>query len=391
MYSTMSRYSRKRNRSRSRSNSSYRSKPFEHLKLMKKKKSPRYSESYKSIEFSELNNVSFGVELETCVLDTKLRNFIEDENFEEYFAKIYNKIYNDINKDYQSASFDPERFIYPEDDNLDYTKYNIVSDYSVSCSDDFDDKSFSPHLFFINENKKIERPTCKISKNNMFYAIEIVSPVITYDELFLSFASEFQDVILHKRFIYETNMSQGLHINISHPRQNKLKFLQCWWYFEPLIVSIVPIYRHNSPFARFLRLGDNPVFRTFEDINDWRMSYSQDKDNIPLNDLERLNAMVVREQDIKYRAVGVKDNRFEIRVINANMDFEHIVTWIEFLAKFLVISISIDTSQFRNKNKTKYMLRKELENIFGNDKDIIEELEMTFIDFQFRDMKIKKK
>jgi hypothetical protein len=340
-----------------------RSKSMKKTPLSKSMKKTPLSKSMKKSSKASIIDVSFGVELETCVLDTKLKKrYIEYP--EEYFANVYNTIYQEKTKTRDN------RFIAPDDEeNLDYSKYNVVSDLSLSCSDNLEDTNFSPHLLFIRENEKI--PLYKKEKiDGYFYPIEIVSPVIPYDELLLSFSFEFDEVLMNNRFIYETNLTQGLHINISHPKQNKLKFLQLWWYFEPFIASLVPFYRQNTKYAKFLRLGENPVFPNFEDILNWEKKYTHDD-----------------KKEIKYRAVGVKDNRFEIRIVNSNMNINHLNAWIEFLAKFLVISINTNIT-FKN-IKSMSQLRKELKKLFGVDEDIIEELEMAFIEFQFRDIKIK--
>lgn len=272
----------------------------------------------------------FGIEIETCVHDLKRKDILEPlDRFLTYYTSKLNTLSKalDIEADFEFKD-DPH-------DGTDYTKWTITTDDSVGCSDSSVKKD-SDHVDFIGKRVKSVKlmKSVKSVKSVKFtrreksakfkelYGFEIVSPIIPFNVMGLEFFSNVHThVIMNKSFIYEVHTSQGLHINISHPQQDKVKFLQWWWYFEPLILLFVPVNRRNSIYARPVR----QVFVNYQDITAANIA-----EYYALPD----------EPPAKYTAVCVKDNRFEIRLIESSMDLQYIINWTWFLISFLHTSIT---------------------------------------------------
>lgn len=278
-----------------------------------------------------INDSIFGVEIETCVCDEKLHKMMDIERFNEYYKNKLNKLSK------------KDTFICAEPHVVTlYDKWMITTDDSISCSDSPDvlDKE---HQFFYKINKRKSSPV----KSCIFYGLEIVSPKIRYSKNELTeFLNIYNKTILHQDFLYEVHESQGLHVNISHPLQNKRKFLQFWWYFEPLLMLFVEEKRRNSEYAVPLR----KLFTTFEDIDKWQELYENPKN----------------EKMKKYCAVSVKEDRFEIRFINSNISSEHVMLWVVFLIEFLNVTITKDLfiNDSYNYSSRKLSNNKTIANLF---------------------------
>lgn len=235
----------------------------------------------------------FGIEFEMCVRDLNKKfsfeNLLED--------------YTNILEDISSKKNIPLDIIYTTDpEEADYGVWTVTTDASIDCN--------------MPESKIINKP-----KEELGYApIELVSPKTIYNpDEYGKFIQVLKDVILDSNLSYEVNKSQGMHINVSHPDQNKLNTLKAWWYFEPVIMSFVPPERRESKFAVQLRT----IFQTIEDIEDnWEDFYYYPE--VP---------------PAKYTALCVKKNRFEFRLIPAFMEFENISAWLSFCVRFVFASI----------------------------------------------------
>ena len=281
-----------------------------------------------------INDSIFGIEIETCVCDEKLNKIFDIDRFNEYYKNKLNKLSK------------KDTFIRAEPHVVTlYDKWMITTDDSISCSEPPDDLDIE-HKFFYKINKRKSSPV----KKCIFYGLEIVSPKIRYIENeLIDFLNIYNKTLLHEDFLYEVHESQGLHVNISHPLQNKHKFLQFWWYFEPLLMLFVDENRRNSEYAVPLR----KLFPTFEDIDDWKKLYENPKN----------------EKMKKYCAVSVKEDRFEIRFINSDISSEHVMLWVIFLIEFLIVTITKDlfihdsynySSRLISSNKTTANLFDEL-------------------------------
>jgi len=274
-----------------------------------------------------IDQTTFGIEFEICVCE----NFDEDilsqieggehfigpgnliANFQRY-AKMLNYLSKISNL---SSEFIPRKYseyndISPEEL---YKTYFITSDSSIRCAD--------PLNLFTNEIYK--KKDTFTADNCKLIPMELVTPKLEWKKDSLqNFLQTLDNVILDKNFLYESNQSQGMHINVGHPLvitdEGKEKFLKLWWYFEPLIFYFIPEYRRNSRYAKALR----KTFRSLEMlVKTWRNIYA-DPD----------------EPEGKYNAICVKSNRIEFRIVPSGMGREHILNWLNFCV--LLINASID-------------------------------------------------
>jgi hypothetical protein len=244
--------------------------------------------------------ISFGIEFETCFCHKGLD--IEDEYLERYSEKL------------QEIAGSSNTFIYSYDPNehTDYTAWVATIDLSIECQnkDEFDIVSDVIYTY------KDELTEC------IYHPVELVSPIISLSSEYEKFKTTLNDVILNPVFQYQSNESQGMHVNVSHPRQDKLCMLKLWWYFEPVILQFIPNIRRNNDFIKTVR----SVFKNIEDIESrWVEYYALP--NIP---------------PAKYTTLCVKENRFEFRLVNADMNADHIKAWIGLCSNLVYLS-SINT------------------------------------------------
>lgn len=242
----------------------------------------------------------FGIEFETCVCDKN--HSISDIS-----------TYRDQLQHLSDASGLGIPFKYTPDPSItDYGVWMVTIDRSIKCGRD--------DSVFITSNSQVQRDTsCD------FRGVELVSPKIAYtrDE-YTRFGAVLEKVVLNPHFTYEINKTQGMHINVSHPDQDKLKMLKAWWHFEPIILTFVPAERRVSKFAVPLR----ERFRTIRDLeNEWEDFFIDSE-----------------EPPAKYTALCIKPNRFEVRIIPANMKVSHITAWLSFCIRFVFASITKDVN-----------------------------------------------
>ena len=234
-----------------------------------------------------MEDSKFGLEIETCLYDNKDGKANDSWHYFPIYIEKINRILRDIGVDQLFYN----NFLGNEKD-YDDKKWHLDFDTSISCSGEL-----------------------------TFFPMEIVTPIINYrPESISTFKKIYDKVIINRDFVYEINKTQGLHINLSHPLQNSLTFLQWFWYFEPVIIKFLPIYRQSKIFeqAKPLRM----IFPTFKDIEkDYRQYYS--------------NAQLS-----KYSAVSIKPSRFEVRIIDPGIEYIHLINWTNFLVELLWCSIT---------------------------------------------------
>ena len=200
--------------------------------------------------------------------------------------------------------------------------YDFASDYIQKLSKLAKKKEINfEFLNVVDEEKIYDEITWMIDEDitincNNGIPVEIITPIMTKPE---EFKNVFQNIILDDHFIYESNNSQGIHINLSHPKQDTKNFLQFWWYFEPLLLRFLSFERQQKieKYAKPLR----KIFKTFNDI---KKSYKK----------------YYKLTDSKYSAINVKKDRLEIRIIDASMDCEFIMNWLKLCMGILKSSIS---------------------------------------------------
>ena len=257
-----------------------------------------------------MSETQFGIEIETCVCDfSNVEDeedlMEEDTSFEKgvEFAEKLNAVSRENVIDVKFYYDSRPKAIHA------YKDWLITRDSSIRCSDRRK-QSYSHKEFYPLNTPKV----CD------FVSYEIVTPILNYTPAGISNLRDIlEKVLFYKDFLYEIDDSQGLHINISNPKQEKLEFLVFWLYFEKVILNFVPYARRYSEYAKPLReqIGDIDDL-----ILEWETFYSSPN-----------------EGPGKYSAVSVKDNRFEIRIVNADMRPDHMINWVSFLATLLDVSI----------------------------------------------------
>lgn len=178
-----------------------------------------------------------------------------------------------------------------------YTKWGVISDYSVECPGKSGvDKG--TNYCIINGRKK----ACP-SVN--FYQVEIVSPILRAKNYkgFREFLTAWFGYIMSDKITYLVNNTQGLHIHLSHPKLNADKFITLWRVFQPVLQNIVPKWRRNS----------------------------------------KWNEAVIDDYPTKYNAVNPIDiNHVEVRLYQGTAVYLEIYMWLLFCLLFARLSIIID-------------------------------------------------
>uniref|UniRef100_A0A6C0KVB1 Uncharacterized protein n=1 Tax=viral metagenome TaxID=1070528 RepID=A0A6C0KVB1_9ZZZZ len=273
-----------------------------------------------------MNEIKFGIEFEVCVCD----NF-EDDTLQtmslkpvhiskkeelKYNFKTYTLMLEALARKYnlpnQFVSYTYREMLSMSPEEL-YKCYFATSDSSIICAD----------LLDLDKNRIYKKKVSFTPENCELVPIELVTPIISWERNSLkNFISTLDNVILNENFLYESNDSQGMHINVSFPAavttEGKEKFLRLWWHFEPLIFRFIPEKRRNSEYAR-------PLRHTFESIDylsdNWKDIYADPESRIG-----------------KYNAVCVKSNRFEIRIVPSGMNKEHILNWLKLCVNLVFAS-----------------------------------------------------
>lgn len=278
-----------------------------------------------------LSLVSFGIEFETCIcVYTKVPLM----SFLPYHVSTCNTL---------ASSNKLQAIFRSEDDpraNVDYTKWTFTSDLSVTCYES------RPKPVF--RSGEISDDVC----NRTYVPFELVSPICQYNkDGYKSFTDILSKVIFAPEFLYSSNYTHGLHINISYPGYNlhELNTLLMWWYFEPVIQKFIPIRRRNSTFVKTYR----SIFTSARDLSDRYTHFFSDPDSDPA----------------KYVTLCRKSNRFEFRLVYAEMTTKHILSWLGFCARFVVASadfkIPHDGTQGTFEELFKLIDQPELEKYFS--------------------------
>ena len=247
-----------------------------------------------------MSETKFGIEIETCVCDFGVP--IDPDKNISYVEKL-NAVSRENGIDVRFYFDSQPKAIHA------YKDWLITTDSSIRCSSRYSNSYSHKEFYPLNTPAVCD-----------FRSYEIVTPILNYTPAGISNLRDIlEKVLFYKDFLYEIDDSQGLHINISNPEQDKLKFLMFWLYFEQVILNFVPYARRYSEYAK-------PLLQQIGDIDDlieeWETFY-----NSP------------NEGPGKYSAVSVKDNRFEIRIVNADMRPDHMINWVSFLATLLDVSI----------------------------------------------------
>jgi hypothetical protein len=286
-----------------------------------------------------LQKCQYGIELETCVcmlnIESELTN---DDALCHYLAELY-EIDEEINTDEDEGDRLAKNIgIYLTNDMLDdisykneidYTKWNLVIDGSVECKVGIHDDA---RLHYYRPNSKEKIANCT------FYPIEIVSPILKFDEepKFNTLSNFYENFIFNDRFVYMVNSSQGLHINISFkdiPLSDYIPaIIKYWIYYENVFFSFITEERQEDP--RFSRRMTNLTTNNGKSVkDDWKNYF-----NLP-------DEVIFDDQNIptkrKYVALNIKDNGniIECRFIDGSISLEFIKIWTDLLINFLATVI----------------------------------------------------
>jgi hypothetical protein len=261
----------------------------------------------------DLERTLFGIEFETCVcaysgpLLSIVRSRYNSDSSKIYASQLATIAQSkgiDVNIRYQK---DPR-------ENIDYTSWTVTEDASISCALTKTASNRMPSdRFHRGGSSTPER--CP----NFSASAEIVTPTYRYDgEDYLNFQRVLTEVLFYPDFSYTSNISQGMHVNVSHPEQNFLKALEMWWYFEDVITKFTPVGLRGSYYVRSLR----NIFPTIEDLRSDYITFYEYPDNPPA----------------KYTALCKKSNRLEFRLVPTGMSTEHVLSWLGFCVRFVAAS-----------------------------------------------------
>jgi len=144
-----------------------------------------------------------------------------------------------------------------------------------------------------------------------FSPIEFVSPIFNMETGLEDFSKEFTR-LLDDSFVYTTNKTCGLHVNVSHPNLKPARFVKIWCDYEPIIFNLISIDRRfeNRP------TWNGNMKKTME-----RVLYDPNKD-----------------RDV----ISVRSDRIEIRIFDSTMDVSEIQNWILFCVTLVGISTILE-------------------------------------------------
>lgn len=281
-----------------------------------------------------LMEVNIGIEIETCfgILDYNL----EDESMaqERYFDTIHKKV-----SDLKQLVPNHERKLYdidyiPSNEATEYDRWHLMHDDSVFCHPGINmgGKIYPlEYSRFYHEGLEYQLQS---DSGIYFHPIEIVTPKMTYYSGLIALTNMWNKVFMSKEYVYNINNSQGLHINLSHPKLNANRFLDSWIKLEPYIIRNLPDYRLQS-------------------IKDWAIPFTY-----PVNPGSRIAQWNIYERafSYKYMALGIRTNfkygrRIEVRIYQSTMDLQEIIDWTSFCVFIAAMSITypnFDIEQFRS-------------------------------------------
>jgi hypothetical protein len=197
----------------------------------------------------------FGIEIETCVCDLKEGESDDGDLFAQKLNTISKEKGINVHFYFNSQPKSVHKYI----------NWLITTDSSINCSSNDNLSSTHKEFFPLNEPN-----VCN------FTSYEIVTPILNYTPKGISdFKDLLEQVLFYKDYLYEVDDSQGLHINISNPSQDKLKFLRFWWYFEPVILDFVPYSRRFSEYAIPLRRR----LSTIDDLEEHWENFYENRDD----------------------------------------------------------------------------------------------------------------
>lgn len=261
------------------------------------------------------DQISFGLELETCVHIMKHPLFtplnVKDESQREELQqsrvkKAVRAYYDCISRKFPGIRF--KLILNDAERAARYDQWIIMPDSSIECNYN----KYLQEKYCVLQGKRITGKQCK---KFAFYPIEIITPKLT-GYIGLKYITLFwYGILTAYDMVYSVNETQGLHVNISHPNMDRNSFLNLWSYFEPIILQILSADRRENIWYMAV-----PVSSTVQ-------IFGSDYDTITQN---------------KFLSVGVKKGnspRLEVRIQAGSMDYISVTRWLMFCMWFLCLSV----------------------------------------------------
>jgi hypothetical protein len=277
-----------------------------------------------------IDNISFGIEVETCFNIKDSATMHEDIARLEYyniFSNMLKYVRTGIDEKYQehySALFSNDKYF----KSTDYTKWNIISDETINC-----EANKTSQYYYLGE--EITLPT-----NKDFFPLEIVSPKLLYNIGMKIYEDIWNNIIMSKNFYYCTNDSQGLHINLSYPKMNVNKFIYIWNdIVEEHVLRNLPEYRLEQLQIYAVPYKNRP--------------YRYSRHNLYTYALQKHVPVGVRKDDFG-------NERIEIRVYQSTMNITEIMEWLTFCVYLLAISVYVRNPYEINIDYIREILPKKL-------------------------------
>lgn len=263
-----------------------------------------------------LEDISFGIEIETCyhIINKSKNHPITDFDEKYKSGKKDNKdiLYHHFN----SIEEGVWKYCDPVDEGcFDYDYWTITSDPTVYCST----TEFVNDKYFITKN---------IQYNDIpdleFWPVEFVSPILSLNKLD-SLNSVWKRYIMDDNIVYTVNETQGLHVSVSVPnvpiKKYDIKFAKLWYIFEHILQDIISRDRLEFIYPSFLRAN----FKKVEDITRKRMS-----------EIAQAKKLVII----------IHENRIEVRLFNGTMVYGEIYYNILLVITFLNKVSELRESEF---------------------------------------------
>jgi hypothetical protein len=268
----------------------------------------------------------FGIEIETCV------HMLEEGDHrdpEKALAKYYRCLVKKSRGMGIKWETDPEALEDADFEPTSYDSWRIQPDLSVGCSIKTDQEEDTTCIH------RLHKKRLKYCRKYDFFPVEIITPKLSVPRGFDEFITVWFGLIMGENFVYTSNTTQGLHINISHKKINSLrsieKFVGWWKTFEPIVLQILPQYRRVEGTSYAVPLTHDSVQHTptMELLTDPRSKhFAINLQNVPS-----------RVSD----STQPNKTRLEVRIYQGSMDIYEIYYWAMFCIIFLNMSIVIDT------------------------------------------------
>jgi hypothetical protein len=195
------------------------------------------------------DEITFGIEIETCYHMFDIDNDLSISKAQKIFMTKMNEITDNLveNKIIEKEPY--YTWVIDKGDET-YDKWIVDMDGSVLCGKSKDSKCYI--------EKKI-KPGAECMKLT-FYPIEIITPKLQGSKGLEIFSNVFSRWIFSDNIAYITNYSQGIHINLSHPKMVFSNFIRLWQSIESILFHTLPIYRKTMS-KSFFQPIENQEFK----------------------------------------------------------------------------------------------------------------------------------